>query len=243
MTILLCHEMGHYFMARKHGIPATLPFFIPVPLPPFGTMGAVIKMEGQMPNRRALFDVGVAGPLAGLFVIIPVILVGLRMSDIVNLSDLGEGTFSLGDSLLFSLLARIAVGPLAEGTDIMLHPLAFAGWAGLLVTALNLLPVGQLDGGHVTYALFWRKNKILSAVFYTVFLLIFLFLYMGWFLLIVVLAIFRTHPPTRNDLVPLDAKRRVLGIAVLIVFVLSFTPVPFGFGEGLIPMLVKLFHP
>ena len=117
ILILLTHEMGHYLMARKHGVPATLPYFIPVPLPPFGTMGAVIKMEGRIPDRRALFDVGVAGPLAGLAMIIPAILIGTKMSQVVEVSSLGEGTISLGDSLLFSFLARISVGPLQPGQD------------------------------------------------------------------------------------------------------------------------------
>jgi len=242
ITILLTHEMGHYLMAKKHNIPATLPYFIPLPLPPFGTMGAVIKMEGRIPDRRALFDVGVAGPLAGLVIIVPAILIGLRLSRVVEVSSLGEGTISLGDSLLFSLLARISVGPLPPGQDVILHPLAFAGWVGLLVTALNLLPVGQLDGGHIVYALFWKKSKILSTIFYGVFLFICLFFYFGWFLLVVVLFLIRKHPPTMNDVYPLDRKRRTVGILALVLFVLAFTPVPFGFGDGLIPILMKQFQ-
>ena len=244
ITILLTHEMGHYLMAKKHGVPATLPYFIPVPLPPFGTMGAVIKMEGRIPDRRALFDVGVAGPLAGLVMIIPAILIGLRLSTVVEIASLDQNTtITLGDSLLFSLLARISIGALPAGQDVVLHPLAFAGWVGLLVTALNLLPVGQLDGGHIMYALFWKKSKILSTIFYAIFLFICLFYYMGWFLFLIVLAIVRRHPPTMNDDLPLDRKRQILGIFALIVFVLAFTPVPFGFGEGLIPMLMKQFSP
>lgn len=243
IAILLMHEMGHFFMAKKHGVPATLPYFIPMPLPPFGTMGAVIKMEGRIPDRRALFDVGVAGPLSGLLLIIPAIVFGLQMSHVVDIASLGEGTISLGDSLLFSFLARIIVGPMGPGQDIILHPLAFAGWVGLLVTALNLLPIGQLDGGHIMYALFWKKSRIVSIVFYAVFIFICLFFYFGWFLLIVVLTLIRHHPPTMNDTYPLDGKRRVIGILTLILFVLSFTPVPFGFGEGLVPMLLKQFLP
>jgi len=243
IIILLTHEMGHFLMARKHGIPATLPYFIPVPLPPFGTMGAVIKMEGRIPDRRALFDMGVAGPLAGLAMIIPAILIGTRMSRVVEVTSLGEGTISLGDSLLFAFLARISVGPLPPGQELLLHPLAFAGWVGLLVTALNLLPVGQLDGGHITYALFWKRSRWISRFFYILFLSVCLFFYFGWFLLIVVLALIRKHPPTMNDSLPLDRTRQIIGIFALIVFVLAFTPVPFGFGEGLIPMLLKEFLP
>lgn len=243
ITILLAHEMGHYLMAKKHGVPTTLPYFIPMPLPPFGTMGAIIKMEGRIPDRRALFDVGVAGPLAGLALIIPAILVGLKLSRVVEISSLGEGMMPLGDSLLFSFLTRVAVGTLPEGQDILLHPLAFAGWVGLLVTALNLLPIGQLDGGHIMYALFWRKSRFISTVFYMVLLYVCLFYFVGWFPLIVVLTIIRRHPPTMNDSIMLDRKRRIVGILALVLFVLAFTPVPFGIGEGLIPLLMKQFHP
>ena len=243
ITILLTHEMGHYLMARKHGVETTLPYFIPLPLPPFGTMGAVIKMEGRIPNRRALLDVSVAGPLAGMVAIVPAILVGLRLSRVVTLSSLGEGAITLGDSLLFSFLARLSIGVLPPGQDVVLHPLAFAGWVGLLVTALNLLPVGQLDGGHIVYALFWKKNRMVSAIFYWLFLFVCLFFYFGWFLLVVVLTLIRRHPPTVDDTMPLDTKRKVLGLFALVIFVLAFTPVPFGFGDGLIPMLLKGFGP
>ena len=243
ITILLTHEMGHYVMAKRHGIPTTLPYFIPIPLPPFGTMGAIIKMEGRIPDRRALFDVGVAGPLAGLVMIVPAILIGLRLSSVVELNALGNDTITLGDSLLFSFLARISIGSLPPGQDVVLHPLAFAGWVGLLVTALNLLPVGQLDGGHIMYALFWKRSKILSTIFYAIFLFICLFYYVGWFLFVIVLAFVRRHPPTINDGLPLDIKRKILGIFALIVFILAFTPVPFGFGDGLIPMLIEQFRP
>lgn len=243
ITILLTHEMGHYLMARKHGVPTTLPFFIPMPLPPFGTMGAVIKMEGRIPDRKALFDVGVAGPLAGLIMIIPATLIGLRLSDVREVASLGEGTITLGDSLLFSLMAKIAVGPLETGHDIVLHPLAFAGWVGLLVTALNLLPVGQLDGGHIMYALFWKRSKFFSGIFHIVFLYICLFHYAGWLLFLIILTIFRRHPPTMNDWQPLDMKRKLIGAFALVLFVLAFTPVPFGFGDGLIPMIIGRISP
>ncbi len=242
ITILLTHEMGHYLMAKKHRVEATLPYFIPLPLPPFGTMGAVIKMGSRIPDRRALFDVGVAGPLAGLVMIIPSLIIGLHFSKVVEVSSMGSGTISLGNSLLFSFLTRISVGTLPPGQDVVLHPLAFAGWVGLLVTALNLLPIGQLDGGHIMYALFWKKSKILSNIFFLIFLFICLFYYVGWFLMLVVLTLIRRHPPTMYDEIPLDRKRKLIGIFALIVFVLAFTPVPFGIGEGLIPMLLKQFH-
>ena len=166
---------GHFFMARKYGVPVTLPYFIPMPISPFGTMGAVIRMGGRIPNRRVLFDIGVAGPLAGLTFIIPVILIGLRLSRIVEIDTLGENVITLGDSLFFKILAYLSIGPLEPNQDIILHPLACAGWVGLFVTALNLLPIGQLDGGHILYALFHKKSKWLSFLFYGVFLYILLF--------------------------------------------------------------------
>ncbi|MFO7891701.1 MAG: site-2 protease family protein [bacterium] len=239
MIILLTHEMGHFLTAKHYGVSATLPYFIPLPLPPFGTMGAVIKMGGRIPNRRALFDIGAAGPIAGLIMIIPSIVIGLKMSQVVTVGSLGENAITLGDSLLFSLLSRAVLGYIPEGQDVLLHPLAYAGWVGLLVTALNLLPIGQLDGGHVIYSLFRNKSKLFSFFFYSVLLVVCLFFYVGWILVLILLAIFRKHPPTMNDYVPLDRKRKILGIIVLVVFVLSFTPVPFGFGDGLIPLLVE----
>ncbi len=239
MAILLAHEMGHFFAARRHGVPATLPYFIPMPFSPFGTMGAVIRMSGFIRDRRALMDIGAAGPLAGLALIIPAIVIGVLKSKILPAASFGEGTISLGDSLLFKGLSRLAVGPIAEGQDILLHPLAFAGWVGLLVTALNLLPIGQLDGGHVSYALFRSRSRVVAAVFYSALAAVCLFLYAGWILLAVLLFFIRKHPPTLNDDLPLDRKRTALGWVLLAVFVLSATPVPFGFGDGLIPMIVK----
>ncbi|NQT27616.1 site-2 protease family protein [candidate division KSB1 bacterium] len=240
MSILLFHEAGHYFAARRHRVSTSLPYFIPMPLPPFGTMGAVIKMDGHIPNRRALMDIGAAGPFAGLVVAIPAIFFGLKLSQIIPLEKAGESTISLGDSLLFSLLTRFSLGAIPEGQDILLHPLAFAGWVGLLITAINLLPVGQLDGGHILYALFNRKSRFVAWILYGVFLYVCLFHYFGWFLLLVLLAIFRKHPPTMQDSIPLDPIRKIAGVLALILFVLAFTPVPFGFGEGLIPLLQKL---
>jgi membrane-associated protease RseP (regulator of RpoE activity) len=239
MAILLAHEMGHYLMARKYGIPATLPFFIPMPFSPFGTMGAVIKMSGTIPDRRALMDVGAAGPLAGMVFIVPSIVIGLMKSKMVPLASLADHSISLGDSLLFTLLSRISIGPVPEGHDILLHPLAFAGWVGLLVTALNLLPIGQLDGGHISYSLFRGKSTIVSRLFYWILIGVCLFLYAGWALLVVVLTIIRRHPPTWDDSLPLDRRRVITGWIALAVFLLAFTPVPFGIGEGIIPWMIK----
>ncbi|MFQ5706795.1 MAG: site-2 protease family protein [bacterium] len=231
ISILLSHEMGHYLMCKKHGIQATLPFFIPSPflgLNPFGTFGAVIKMESRIPDRKALFDVAVAGPLAGLAVTIPCIFFGIQLSQVVDVSAVkANGAVSLGESFLFSQLSQLAIGTLRENQDVMLHPLAFAGWAGLFVTALNLLPIGQLDGGHIVYALLGRRHNYVATVALIVFGLICVFIYPGWLLLLLLLIWFgHRHPPTMND-APLDETRIAIGIFTLIIFFLSFTPEPF----------------
>ena len=229
MGILFCHEMGHYVTARRYGIRATLPYFIPMPLPPFGTLGAVIRMEHVVPNRKALFDVGVAGPLAGLVVALPITIYGLAHSPIVPLNGMAEGTLQLGDSLLFKFLSYLVVGPVPKGYDVVLHPAAYAGWVGLLVTALNLLPVGQLDGGHVVYAMLGgQKSRLVFYLALVGFAVILVFFYWGWVLMVIFIVLFALkHPPPMDDWTPIGKKRVILGIVVMVIFFLSFTPVPF----------------
>lgn len=230
IAILLAHEMGHYLMCRRYGIRATLPFFIPFPLGPFGTMGAVIRMQARLPDRRVLFDIGAAGPLAGLIVTIPAIYYGLQLSTTVQLSSISEGALTLGDSLMFRALSFLAIGNVPEGYDTLLHPIAFAGWAGLFVTALNLLPIGQLDGGHITYALLGSASEVIFRMVLALFALVCIFHYRGWFLLIVLLIWFGyRHPPTLDPYRSLDAKRKGLAYLTFAIFILSFTPVPFKF--------------
>jgi len=230
VSILLVHEMGHYLMCRKYGINATLPFFLPIPFGPFGTMGAFIKIRERIPNRRALFDVGVAGPLAGLALTIPILIIGLQNSRFVPLNSLPEGSMFLGESFLFSQLANLVIGTVPDGYDTALHPMAYAGWAGLFVTALNLLPIGQLDGGHVLYALFGRKSQQIYKFAMLVFIIIGAFLYPGWLLLIILLLyIGFHHPPPANDYIQLDPKRRLIGYFTFVIFLISFIPVPFYF--------------
>jgi len=240
MSILLFHEMGHYLSARRYGVPATLPFFIPVPLPPFGTLGAVIKMKGNIPNRRALLDIGAAGPLAGLAVSIPVIFIGVKLSRVVEVQQISDGMIGLGDSLLFSWITRLSIGTLPEGTELVLHPLAYAGWVGLLVTAMNLLPVGQLDGGHIIYALFHNKSRYISMAVYGMMVYILIFHSAMWFVWLILLAIFRKHPPTLNDPLPLDTKRIGIGVLALVVFIITFTPAPFLEVGGLLSMISQI---
>ncbi|NUO83745.1 site-2 protease family protein [candidate division KSB1 bacterium] len=227
ITILFAHEMGHYLMCVRYRIRATLPFFIPFPSLPFGTLGAVIRMDARMPNRRVLFDIGVAGPLAGLAITLPAIYFGLKMSTVLTVSG-SEGMFTLGDSLLFKALSNLALGPLPEGQDTLLHPLAYAGWAGLFVTALNLLPIGQLDGGHILYALLGDRGQKIYPVNMAMFALLCIVQYNGWILLVMMLLWFGyRHPPTQDDFEPLDLKRQILACLTFMVFVLSFTPAPF----------------
>jgi membrane-associated protease RseP (regulator of RpoE activity) len=170
--------------------------------------------------------------------IVPAILWGLDMSQVVEKSAASGGGFSLGESLLFKILGRIAIGHVGENQDVLLHPLAYAGWVGLLVTAINLLPVGQLDGGHIVYALFKKRSKWVAALFFAAMAAVCLFLYFGWLLMLVLLSVLRRHPPTLDDESGLDLKRKALGLFMIAVFILSFTPVPFGFGEGLVPMVM-----
>ncbi|MBN1996986.1 site-2 protease family protein [candidate division KSB1 bacterium] len=227
MSILLAHEMGHYLMCRQYGVPATLPFFIPMPkINPFGTMGAIIQMKGAIPNRKALFDIGAAGPIAGLILSIPAIYIGMQHSEMIEASQMDGYGLVLGESLMFKAIAYLAVGRVPENYDTILHPLAYAGWAGLFVTSLNLLPIGQLDGGHIMYSLLGKKSNKTNLAFLVILASMIVY-FPGWAVLFGLLLIFgRRHPAPVNDVTPLDVKRRILGILVFIIFLMSFTPVP-----------------
>jgi membrane-associated protease RseP (regulator of RpoE activity) len=233
ISILLFHEMGHYFAARYYGVQATLPFFIPFPLSLFGTFGAVIKMRSTIPNRRALFDIGIMGPAMGLVVALPAAVYGIAMSQVIRVSELPDTTISLGDSILFSLLSHWIHGPLPQGHDLLLHPLGFAGWAGLFVTALNLIPMGQLDGGHIVYALFQSKSFVVYRLVFAGFAI---FTVVGghpqWilFLALVFFLIRLKHPPTVNEELPIGGRRFAFGIAALLFFAITFPPIPVKFG-------------
>jgi membrane-associated protease RseP (regulator of RpoE activity) len=228
ILILLGHEMGHYLMSRRYGIRSTLPYFLPFPLSPFGTLGAVIRMESATSSRKALFDTGVAGPLASLLLSIPAIVIGLILSEVIPTSHLGEGTIRLGDPLLFSFVQRLVLGEVGENFDILLHPIGYAGWVGLFVTALNLLPVGQLDGGHIVYALFGSKSRAIFLVAIAVMAFITIFYNPGWFLLLILIILFGfRHPAPLDDQTPVDGKRKWIGGLIFLAFLLSFTPAPF----------------
>jgi membrane-associated protease RseP (regulator of RpoE activity) len=228
MLILLGHEMGHYFMSQRYGIRATLPFFLPFPFSPFGTLGAVIRMESTVSSRKTLFDIGVAGPLTSLILSIPAIVIGLRLSEVIPTSHLKEGTIRLGDPLLFFFIQRLVMGEVPENYDVILHPIGYAGWVGLFVTALNLLPVGQLDGGHIAYALFGRKSRAIFLLAIALMAFITIFYNPGWLLLLILIILFGfRHPAPLDDQTPLDWKRKLMGGMAFLAFILSFTPAPF----------------
>jgi len=228
ILILLGHEMGHYLTSRRYGIRATLPFFLPLPLPPFGTLGAVIRMESTVSSRKALFDTGIAGPLTSLILSIPAIVIGLKLSKVVPVSHIKEGALRLADPLLFSLIQRFVLGQISENYEIFLHPIGFAGWVGLFVTSLNLLPIGQLDGGHVAYGLFGRRSRVIFLIAIVVMAFITVFYNPGWFLLLILIILFGfRHPPPMDDITPLDWKRKIMGGVAFLAFFLSFTPAPF----------------
>jgi len=242
ILILLGHEMGHYFMSRRYGIRATLPFFLPFPLPPFGTLGAVIRMEGPIPSRRALFDTGIAGPLTSFFLSLPAVLTGLRLSKFIPASQIRGETIRLADPLLFSLIHYLFIQEVPNHHEVILHPIAYAGWVGLFVTALNLLPIGQLDGGHIAYALFGRKTRKVSSIVIAITAFIFIFYSIAWFLLLILMILFGLkHPTPLDDQTPLGARRKLIGGVALLILFLSFTPAPFPEVPSLIDLMNKGF--
>jgi membrane-associated protease RseP (regulator of RpoE activity) len=229
MTILLGHEFSHYFASRKHNTKATLPYFIPAPplISIIGTFGAFIKMKSPIVTRKALIDIGASGPIVGFIISVIVSIVGLSLSKVVAIRET-EGALRLGDSLLFSFLSNISLNYQTGSQDILLHPVAFAGWIGLFVTSLNLIPVGQLDGGHIAYALLGEKHVYLSKLLVLVMVPLGLLLWAGWAIWAVLLLILGLrHPPVLYREASLDPKRRFIGWLALVIFVLTFIPVPF----------------
>jgi membrane-associated protease RseP (regulator of RpoE activity) len=232
LAILGVHEFGHYTFGRLHGMPVSLPYFIPVP-PPFflGTLGAVIRLRGAIRDRRALFDMAVAGPLAGLVVAVPLYVLGLKLSSVIRMPQgAAEASYvQFGDALLPKLLERLTLGALPPDFDILLHPVGVAAWFGFLVTALNLIPAGQLDGGHIVYALFGGRHALVSKLAVGGLVVIGLAFgsinWLVWAALIVGLMGFR-HAPTMDDITPLDGRRRALGVFALILLALLLPPVP-----------------
>lgn len=235
LLILFCHEMGHYLCARWHGIETTLPYFIPGPPILVGTFGAFIRMKGTPRNRAALFDVGAAGPWAGMVVALPAVAIGLSWSEIHPLEFGAGAAFSLGSSVLFDFLGRLILGVDPDQVTIVLHPVAIAGWFGFFVTFLNLLPVGQLDGGHVSYAWLGKRHRLVSRGFLILLLLLWALPggWDGWLLwaLLLFFVLRVDHPDTADRDTPLDPGRRAAAWATAAVFFATFMPVPFELNE------------
>jgi membrane-associated protease RseP (regulator of RpoE activity) len=225
LSILLGHELGHFLACQYYRIDATLPYFIPAPTL-IGTMGAFIKIRSPITKKKQLFDIGIAGPLTSFILSLPAIGLGLFLSKAVPSSP-SEETLFFGDPLLVKFVGNLFFKGAPEGFTIVPHPIAFAGWVGILVTALNLFPVGQLDGGHVVYALFGKKSLKLAPYIIGIFVLLGVFFWIGWFvwaLLIYFLGL--KHPHIYDEEVPLSPSRKLLGVFVLIIFIVSFTPEP-----------------
>jgi membrane-associated protease RseP (regulator of RpoE activity) len=226
MSILFAHEMGHYLTCRYYGISATLPYFIPAPTF-VGTMGAFIKIRSPIQHRRALLEVGIAGPIAGFILAIPTLVIGLGLSTFMTV-DPKQAGIGLGEPLIFKFLEWLLGKTPPPGMDINLHPVGIAAWFGFLATALNLLPVGQLDGGHIAYALFGRFHRKISQGFLFFLIPLGIFYWQGWLLWAAVLMILGVrHPVTLDDSVPLSKRHTWLGWFALLMFILCFTPMPF----------------
>lgn len=257
LVILGAHEFGHYLAGKHHGAGVTLPYFIPFPFSAFGTMGAFINMQRPPKNRNVLVDIGIAGPLSGLVFAIPVLILGLSLSSIDVLPpSVPEGmTYQIeGNSILYLALKYLVFGKLLPapadlnglspllywlkyfftgtpipfgGMDVMIHPVAWAGWAGILVTGLNLLPAGQLDGGHMLYVLFGKKAAGRVYPFVLVSLLLLGIFWNGWWLwAVLIFFLGRTHAEPLDQITPLDNRRKILAASALVLFCLTFTPVP-----------------
>lgn len=229
LAILGAHELGHYYACRYYGVDASLPYFLPAPLPLTGTFGAFIRIRQPIPTKRQLFDIGIAGPIAGFIVAVPVLLLGISLSRVVAIPPDFQGV-ELGEPLLFKVVSWLRWGTPPDGYSINMHPMAFAAWFGLLATALNLFPIGQLDGGHISYAVLGRKSTALTVL--TVLCLVGLtFISRSWMvwtvLTIGMLLVFGArHPRTIDEDVPLDRFRIILAVFAAFMFIVCFTAAP-----------------
>lgn len=233
LAILGAHELGHYLMCRYHQVDASLPYFLPIPLPLTGTLGAFIRIREPFPTRRVLFDIGVAGPVAGFVVLVPFLLVGVAWSHPIpaptDPKQL-ELAISMGEPLLYRFVERVIWG-IAQTGWINMHPMAFGAWFGLIATALNLMPFGQLDGGHIAYAALGRRSTIVSLV--TVAVAVGLtFVSASWYLvtgmmLLMLLTLGPRHPSVIDEQEELDPARRLIAVAAAVILIVCFTPAPF----------------
>jgi membrane-associated protease RseP (regulator of RpoE activity) len=230
LLILGLHELGHYLTARAYGVSVSLPYFVPMPVWPMGTMGAIIRMRSPIPNRKVLFDIGIAGPLLGLVLAVPVLIIGLALSPVKPLSGVA---LQEGNSLSYLFLKWLVKGSIPEGHDVLLHPMAMAGWLGLFVTALNLMPLSQLDGGHIVYAALGRGYRKVVWLFLAALVVLFLVSqWPGWLVWVALaVALGLRHPPPLDDLTPLDLPRWLLAMVALVLLVALMTPLPFAVYE------------
>lgn len=231
MTILVGHEAGHYLTCRRYGILTTLPYFIPGP-PFLGTFGAFIRIKSRITRKHQLFDIGANGPFVGFLLAFPALVVGLALSRISSYTPGGDAII-FGEPLLFKLLSALFFGRTPEGSALVLHPIGFAGWVGLLVTSFNLIPLGQLDGGHIAYALLGRRARLVSKGVIALFAVMGVLLWAGWFVWAFVILFFEfksklglRHPSVEDEDAPLDRRRRVLSVLIILIFILSFIPDP-----------------
>ncbi len=231
LSILGIHELGHYFAARRHGVAATLPYFIPMPIGGLGTLGAFIAIRSPMKNRTVLFDIGLSGPIAGFLVAVPLFILGLYLSDPVSYFDLSHGITLrvVGQSLLVKGILAVLTD-IPAGYTLALHPICFAAWFSLLITGINLLPIGQLDGGHVSYAVLGRRAHLVAQVTLVALLLAGVFISYSWFFwaFFVLLGGIR-HAPPLNDIAGVNGPRLVLAGVTALLFVLLLVPTPFSF--------------
>ena len=229
LTILFCHEMGHYVTARHYGIDVTLPYFIPVPPPfPIGTLGAFIRMQSLPHNRRALLQVGAAGPIAGFCIALPAAIYAYATATVAPIPASGGVYYEFAEPLLLQLINHVVFGPIPQGSAIQISSVGIAAWFGLLVTMLNLLPVGQLDGGHIVYALFGRRARYLSWTVVAVLVIMGGVFHPMWFMWAVIgMVLLRLRPPAILDQhTPLDWRSQIIALIALAIFVLCFMPSP-----------------
>ncbi|MEO0225435.1 MAG: site-2 protease family protein [candidate division WOR-3 bacterium] len=227
MAILTFHEFGHYFTAQRNRVKTTLPFFLPIPHPLIGTFGAIMRIKTLIPNRQALARLGMAGPLAGFIIALPLTVIGLFFSK-VKFTGEGVAGIHLGESILFALLANIIHPNIPKGYDLFLHPMAYAGWLGFLVTSMNLMPIGQLDGGHIAYALIGRRRLYIIPVIILLLILLCQGWIYGWFFWLgIALLLSRRDPVIQDTITPLSFKDRLISLIPYIILILTFTPVPF----------------
>jgi len=227
MTFLFAHEMGHYLTCRYYGIDATLPYFIPFPSL-VGTMGAFIKIRSPIFDRRSLLDVGIAGPIAGFVIAVAALTISMGYGRFVEVEELNNSIL-LGEPLVFKVIAFATGMRPPAGMDVYMHPVSFAAWFGFLATALNLLPAAQLDGGHVTYAIFLGRHRWISIAVVATLVPLAIFYWAGWWVWVVLLLLLRLrHPPTIDDSIPLQRRHYVLGWIGLAMLILCFTPAPFA---------------